>query len=50
MKRFLVLAAMFAPAVLTACGQPEVTAEAAITDTNTGERIALSDLPVRLLP
>lgn len=50
MKRFLVLVAVLAPAVAAGCGSPEVVAEAAITDEATGERLALSDLPIRLLP
>jgi hypothetical protein len=49
MKRFLVLVALLAPAV-AACGQPLVVAEAAITEEATGERLALGDLPIRLLP
>ncbi|HUE96131.1 MAG TPA: hypothetical protein VMN39_05700 [Longimicrobiaceae bacterium] len=50
MKRFLVLVAILAPMVVAACGNPEVIAEAAITDETTGERLALSDVPIRLLP
>ncbi|MEX2581821.1 MAG: hypothetical protein WD766_00980 [Gemmatimonadota bacterium] len=50
MKRFLVLVAILAPMVAAGCGQPEVVAEAAITDEGTGERLALGDLPIRLLP
>ena len=50
MKRYLVLVALFTPIVAAGCGSPEVVAEAAITDEATGERLALSDLPVRLLP
>ncbi|MQA89318.1 MAG: hypothetical protein GEU90_03640 [Gemmatimonas sp.] len=50
MKRFLVLVAIFAPLAMTGCGQPEVIAEAAIADEGTGERLALGDLPIRILP
>jgi hypothetical protein len=50
MKRFLVLVATLAPLTAAGCGQPEVVAEAAITDEGTGERLALGDLPIRLLP
>jgi hypothetical protein len=50
MKRVLMLVAMLAPVTMAACGEPEVIAEAAITDESTGERVALSDLPIRLLP
>lgn len=50
MKRFLVLVAILAPVVVAGCGDPEVIAEAAITDETTGERLALGDLPLRLLP
>lgn len=50
MKRFLVLVAILAPTGLIGCSQPEVVAEAAINDESTGERLALSELPIRLLP
>jgi hypothetical protein len=50
MKRFLVLVAILAPVLAAGCGQPQVIAEAAITEEGTGERLALSDLPIRLLP
>jgi hypothetical protein len=50
MKRFLVLVAVAVSLVASGCGQPEVVAEAALTEPGTGERVALSDLPVRLLP
>jgi hypothetical protein len=49
MKRFLVLVALLAP-LAAACGQPQVVAEAAIAAEGTGERLALGDLPIRLLP
>ena len=49
MKRFLVLVAILAPVTLAGCGDPLVVAEAAITD-EAGERLALGDLPLRLLP
>ena len=50
MKRFLVLVAILAPVIVAGCGRPQVIAEAAITEEGTGERLALSDLPIRLLP
>jgi hypothetical protein len=50
MKRFLVLVAILAPLSAAGCGQPVVIAEAAMTDEASGERLALSDLPIRLLP
>ncbi|MEX0912472.1 MAG: hypothetical protein WD031_03500 [Gemmatimonadota bacterium] len=50
MKRFLVLVAVLGPLVATACSDPQVVAEAAIMDEATGERLALGDLPIRLLP
>lgn len=50
MKRFLVLVAVLAPLTVAACGDPGVIAEAAIADETTGERLALADLPIRLLP
>lgn len=50
MKRFLVLVALLAPLVAAGCGQPQVVAEAAIAEEGTGERLALGDLPIRLLP
>lgn len=50
MKRFLMLVALLAPLGLAACGQPLVVAEAAITEEGTGERLALGNLPIRLIP
>ena len=50
MKRYLTLIATLAPLLAAGCGDPEVIVEAAITDQATGERLALSDLPIRLLP
>jgi hypothetical protein len=50
MKRFLVLVAILVPLVAAGCGRPQVVAEAALLDGATGERHALGDLPVRLLP
>lgn len=50
MKHFLVLVAILAPVIAAGCGRPQVIAEAAITEEGTGERLALSDLPIRLLP
>lgn len=51
MKRVLALPAVALLLVsATACSSPEVVAEAAITQASTGERIALQDLPIRLLP
>jgi len=50
MKRFVLLVAILTPLAVAGCGQPEVIAEAVITDERTGERLALADLPVRLLP
>jgi hypothetical protein len=50
MKRFFVLIAVLVPLVVTGCGRPQLVVEAAITDEATGERYALSDLPIRLLP
>jgi hypothetical protein len=50
MKRIVVLVAILAPFLVAGCGQPLVVAEAAIVDEGTGERLALSDLPIRLLP
>lgn len=49
MKRFLVLVAFLGLATVTACGQPQLIIEAAISD-DSGERLALSELPIRLLP
>jgi hypothetical protein len=49
MKRFLLLVATLGPLVAAGCGQPQLIAEAAIDD-GTGERLALGDLPIRLLP
>jgi hypothetical protein len=50
MKRFLVLVAFLGPLLITAaCGQPQLTVEAALTD-GAGERLALGDQPFRLLP
>jgi hypothetical protein len=49
MKRFLMLVAVLVPLTAAGCGQPQVVAEAALTD-ETGERVALGDLPIRLLP
>lgn len=46
MKRFLVLVAGLGVA---GCGQPQLVVEAALTDPS-GERLALGELPVRLLP
>ncbi len=48
MKRFLVLVTFLGFAA-TGCGQPQVVIEAALTN-SAGERLALSDLPIRLLP
>lgn len=48
MKRFLVLVT-FLGFVAAGCGQPQVVVEAALTN-SAGERLALSDLPIRLLP
>ncbi len=50
MKRFLVLVAILAPITAAGCGDPLVVAEAAIADEASGERLALGDLPIRLLP
>lgn len=50
MKRFVVLVATLTPILLAGCGEPQVVAEAAIMDEGTGERLALTDLPIRLLP
>ncbi|HUE96677.1 MAG TPA: hypothetical protein VMN39_08455, partial [Longimicrobiaceae bacterium] len=50
MKRFLVLVATLAPVLVAGCSRPQVIAEASITDEGSGERLALSDLPIRLLP
>jgi hypothetical protein len=50
MKRFLVLVAILVPLVATGCGRPQLVAEAALVDETSGERLALADLPVRLLP
>jgi len=50
MKRFLVLVAILVPLITAACGQPPLVVEAAITDGSTGERLALGELPIRLLP
>lgn len=50
MKRFLVLVAILVPVVAAGCGDPLVVAEASIVDEATGERLALGDLPIRLLP
>jgi hypothetical protein len=49
MKRFLLLVTVVSLAA-TGCRQPLVVAEAALTEEATGERRALSDLPIRLLP
>lgn len=48
MKRFRVLL-LTIPAMLAACGQPLVVAEATV-DQEGGEAIILSELPIRLLP
>jgi hypothetical protein len=51
MKRFLVLLSTAAPLVLlAACGQPQLTVEAAIPTEGDGGMLTLRDLPVRLLP
>jgi hypothetical protein len=49
MKRILLLVAFLSPLLAAGCGQPLLVAEAAIDD-GAGERLALGDLPVRLLP
>jgi len=49
MKRFLLLVAILVPMLATGCGQPQLVVEAAIDD-GTGERLALGDLPIRVLP
>lgn len=46
MKRFLVLVAGLSVA---GCGQPQLVVEAALTD-QSGERLALGELPIRILP
>lgn len=50
MKRVLALPAVALLLGSAACSSPEVVAEAAITQEATGERLALQDLPIRLLP
>jgi hypothetical protein len=51
MKRFLVLLSAAAPLwLLAACGQPQLTVEAALPSETAGEMLTLRDLPVRLLP
>jgi hypothetical protein len=50
MKRALALPAVALLLATAACSSPEVVAEAAITQGTTGERLALQDLPIRLLP
>ena len=50
MKRALALPAVALLQSLVACSSPQVVAEAAITQEATGERVALQDLPIRLLP
>jgi hypothetical protein len=51
MKRFLVLLSTAAPLwLLAACGQPQLTVEAAIPTNGDGGTLTLADLPVRLLP
>ena len=50
MKRFLVLVATLVPVMAAGCSQPQLVVEAAITDESSGERLALGDLPIRLLP
>jgi hypothetical protein len=50
MKRVLALPAVVLLLGSVACSSPEVVAEAAITQQSTGERLALQDLPIRLLP
>lgn len=49
MKRYLVLVAFLGPLLVSGCGQPQLVVEAAL-DGEGGERMALSDMPVRLLP
>jgi hypothetical protein len=49
MKRFLLLVAFLGPLITAGCGQPQLVVEAALTDA-AGERLALGDLPIRLLP
>jgi hypothetical protein len=50
MKRVLALPAVVLLLGSVACSSPEVVAEAAIVQEGTGERLALQDLPIRLLP
>jgi hypothetical protein len=50
MKRFLVLVAILVPLVAFGCGRPQLVVEAAIAEEETGERLALGDFPIRLLP
>ena len=50
MKRFLLLAAILAPLAIAGCSDLLVVAEATINDEETGERVPLGDLPIRLLP
>ncbi len=50
MKRALALPAVVLLLGTVACSDPQVVAEAAIAQEDTGERLALQGLPIRLLP
>jgi hypothetical protein len=50
MKCSPVLVAFLALVVATGCSEPRVIAEASLQNQSTGERLALGDLPIRLLP